>query len=361
MKIWVTGTRGIPDIIGGVETHCTALLPRLVSRGHHVTVGCRRHHMTYTATDYHGVRLRTFGSVRHSSLEALLHTLRCVIAARTDNADIIHIHAIGPALVAPLARLLGMKVVVTHHGFDYERAKWGRFARFVLRAGERMAATYANHIIAVSPHIADRMREKYNGIARKISYVPNGVPSQPCSAPLTSAPYVLALGRLVEEKGFHTLIEAWHISGLAGKGIRLVIAGDSHIPTTYSQRLYALGAQHNVEMPGKVTGHPLDELLSHASLFVLPSTHEGLPIALLEAMSHSLPLLASDIPANKIPQLDRNVFFEPDNPQLLAEKLKSFFENPVSRVKYDLSPYDWEKIADTTSEIYKTVASPHTR
>ncbi|MDE6544412.1 MAG: glycosyltransferase family 4 protein [Muribaculaceae bacterium] len=361
MRIWVTGTRGIPEIIGGVETHCAALLPRLVSRGHDVTVGCRRPYMTYRSTTYRGVRLRILGTVRNSSLEAILHTFRCVVAARHDNADILHIHAIGPALAAPFARLLGMKVVVTHHGFDYERAKWGRFARFALRTGERMAATYANHIIAVSPHIADRLREKYDGIDRKISTVPNGVPPQPCSSPLTSAPYILALGRFVEEKGFHTLIEAWHLSGLATKGLRLVIAGDSDIPTPYSRRLHLLAEQHGVEMPGKVTGTPLSKLLSHASLFILPSTHEGLPIALLEAMSYSLPLLASDIPANRIPQLDGDVFFEPDNPQLLAEKLKSFFENPVSRVKYDLSPYDWDKIADATSAIYRSVASPHTR
>lgn len=355
MKIWVTGTRGIPEIIGGVETHCAALLPRLVARGHEITVGCRRPYMTYSGATYRGVRLRVFGTVRNSSLEAILHTIRCVVAARLDNTDLIHIHAIGPALAVPFARLLGMKVIVTHHGFDYERAKWGRFARFMLRIGERMAAAYANHIITVSPHIADRLREKYDGIDKKISVVPNGVPPQPASLPLTSAPYILALGRFVEEKGFHTLIEAWNLSGLASKGIRLLIAGGSDIPTPYSRRLLQLGAEHGVEMPGKLTGQPLDELLSHASLFVLPSTHEGLPIALLEAMSHSLPVLASDIPANRIPQLDDDIFFEPGNPQLLAEKLTEYVKNPVLRVKYDLSPYDWDKIADTTSAIYETL------
>ncbi len=356
MKIWVTGTRGIPGIIGGVETHCAALLPRLVSRGHEVTVGCRRPYMTYDGTSYRGVRLRTFPTIRSRSLEAILHTLRCVIAARLDNADIIHIHAIGPALAAPFARMLGMKVVVTHHGFDYERAKWGRFARFMLRTGERMAVLSANHIIAVAPHIAHRLSERYSGIDRKISSIPNGVTPRPVSPPLTSAPYVLALGRFVEEKGFHTLIEAWHLSGLSRRGIRLVIAGDSDIPTPYSRHLRQLGARHGIEMPGKLTGQPLHTLLSQASLFVLPSTHEGLPIVLLEAMSHSLPILASDIPANRIPQLDAGLFFEPDNPQLLAKKLTNFFETPLTRVTYDLSPYDWDKIADATSTLYNALS-----
>lgn len=360
MKIWVTGTRGIPGIMGGVETHCAALLPRLAARGHEITVGCRRPYMTFTGNSYRGVALRTFGVFRSRSLEAILHTLRCVFAAWRDRAEVVHIHAIGPALTAPLARILGMKVVVTHHGFDYERDKWGFFARFVLRTGERAAARFASRIIAVSPHIAARLRQKY-ALDEKIVVIPNGVEAPAVARCAASAPYILALGRFVEEKNFHTLIEAYRISGLREKGVSLVIAGDADMPSAYSRHLWKLGKNAGVSMPGFVSGEPLARLFAGASLFVIPSTHEGLPVVLLEAMSHGLPLLASDIPANHLPELSDSVFFAPGDCGGLSARLQSFFDSRVeSRVSYDMSRYDWENIADATSAVYASL-SPQTR
>lgn len=359
MKIWVTGTRGIPDVMGGVETHCAQLYPRLATRGHHITVACRRHYMPrHCATSHRGVTLYISPAPRSPHLEAIIHTIGAIIAARRHGADIVHIHAIGPALAAPLARLLGMKVVVTHHGFDYERAKWGPFARFMLRAGERMAAIFANGIIAVAPHIASRLTHTYR-LHGKLTCIPNGIPSQQNTADPADPPYILAVGRFVEEKGFHTLLEAWRLSALARAGLRLIIVGNSDTPTPYSIRLQELAKQPGVEMPGKITGSKLHDLYSRAALFVIPSTHEGLPITLLEAMSHSLPVIASDIPANRLSQLPPQAFFSPDDPNALAEKITAFFPVTTPRISYDLTPYNWDNIADAVSSLYLTL-SPHT-
>ena len=91
------------------------------------------------------------------SLEAITHSLLGVFKARGFRPDLLHIHAIGPSLVTPLARLLGMKVVVTNHGPDYERQKWGRLASAVLRLGERLGTAYANKVIAISENIRRRL------------------------------------------------------------------------------------------------------------------------------------------------------------------------------------------------------------
>ena len=357
MKIWVTGTRGIPRIMGGVETHCSNLLPRLVSRGYSITVGCRKPYMNYNGKSYHGVALKVFKPVRHPGLEAISHTLLCVLTARLDNAVAVHIHAIGPALAVPLARLLGLKVIVTHHGFDYEREKWGKFARLMLRAGEYMALRYASHIIAVSPYIADTLSRRQCQRA-DIHFLPNGIlrPSTRVKTQKTGNPYIFAAGRFVKEKGFHTLIEAYLRSGIQKRGIELIIAGDADTPTDYSRNLFLRGAAANVTMPGKISGIQMDRLMAGASLFLLPSTHEGLPIVLLEAMSHSLPVIVSDIPANHLPELPDNVFFQTGNIDELALKLKSFFNTPgPQKIHYDLSRYDWEHIADSTAEIYDSI------
>lgn len=122
MKIVVIGTRGIPDIPGGVESHCQEIYPRIVKMGHSVTVVCRSSYIPIDhPLSFNGVNLKKIFSPKLKSLEAIFHSLLAVFWAKFHGADILHVHAIGPALTIPLARLLGMKVVMTNHGPDYER------------------------------------------------------------------------------------------------------------------------------------------------------------------------------------------------------------------------------------------------
>ena len=74
----------------------------------------------------------------------------------------MHIHAIGPALLVPFARMLGMKVVFTHHGPDYDRDKWGFAAKTMLKLGERMGTMFANEVIVISEVINRLLVKKYN-------------------------------------------------------------------------------------------------------------------------------------------------------------------------------------------------------
>lgn len=129
MKIVVTGTRGIPNIMGGVETHCEELFPRIARKGFEVTVIRRKSYVRDTLSSYKGITLSDIETPRKKSLEAIVHTFRAIVRAKRLKANIVHIHAVGPALLTPLARLLGMKVVFTHHGPDYDRDKWGMAAK----------------------------------------------------------------------------------------------------------------------------------------------------------------------------------------------------------------------------------------
>ena len=134
MKIVVTGLRGIPGIQGGVESHCEALYPRIADAGHEVIVVRRKKFIAggHAVNIYKGVKIKDIDNVSSKGFEAFIHTFLAVIYAKRVGADIVHIHAIGPALMVPFARLLGMKVVMTHHGPDYDRQKWGRLAKKIL-------------------------------------------------------------------------------------------------------------------------------------------------------------------------------------------------------------------------------------
>ena len=177
MKIVVTGTRGIPNIMGGVETHCEELFPRMVRRGFDVTVIRRKSYVRDCLTEWNGVKLVDVESPKKKSFEAIIHTFRAINEAKRLGADVLHIHAIGPALLVPYAKILGLKVVFTHHGPDYDRDKWGKAAKMMLKMGERLGCMFADDVIVISDVIRNLIKEKY-GRTKRVHLIYNGV-SQP--------------------------------------------------------------------------------------------------------------------------------------------------------------------------------------
>ena len=359
MKIAVIGTRGVPGMMGGIETHCEELYPRVARRGHEIVIFRRKAYVHDGLTEYEGCRLVDIGTPRVSSLEVIVHSFKAVVAARRMRADVVHIHAIGPALVAPLARLLGMKVVLTHHGSDYERDKWKWYAKAVLKAGEWMGAKCANQLIVISQGIKSFMEQRYG--RRDCQLIYNGVPEPSfCDQPayfaelgIESGKYILGMSRLEEEKNLHHLIAACAQADM--KGCRLVIAGDTYFETKYSRRLRELAGEHGVVMTGFVKGDKLHALLTHARCFVLPSSHEGLPIALLEAMSYGLPVIVSDIAANVEMGLAADSYFPLGDVQALRRKIQDNINKEVSHEQYDLTKYGWDRIADQVSRVYQSL------
>lgn len=359
MKIVVTGTRGIPAIMGGVETHCEQLFPRIARQGFDVTVIRRENYVCDSMQEFANIKLVDIASPRIKSLEAIIHTFKAVIKAKRLHADVLHIHAIGPALLTPFARLLGLKVVFTHHGPDYDRAKWGLAARTMLRLGEAMGTLFANEVIVISHVIDDMLVRKYGRKDCHIIY--NGVPAPDIAdAPeyfaqlgIEQGKYIFAMCRFVPEKNLHHLIEAY--SRTDRKGCKLVIAGDTDFEDDYSRELKRYAREQGVVLPGFIKGRKLHALLSHARCFVLASSHEGLPIALLEAMSYGLPVLVSDIPANLEVGLDADAYFPVGDTATLQQKLQRTIDAPFVRIPYDMRKYDWDSIAECLGAVYKTM------
>lgn len=383
MKIAVLGLRGFPNVQGGVEKHCENLYPFLAERGCEVAVFARAPYVDVSVRQYEGVKIIPLPCPKNKFLEAFVHTFYGIFAAKKLNPDILHIHAIGPSLFVPLARLFGLKVVMTHHGPDYMRKKWNIFAKMILRLGESFGVRWANEVICVSESAANHIRKKYK---RDVTVIPNGVilPKLKGQTPknkdnsldilgkygLEKEKYILAVGRFVPEKGFDDLIEAfnsWELGVRSWEGkinnCKLVIAGDADHEDKYSRELKRkAGRNRNVILTGFLSGQPLGVLYSNAGLFVLPSSYEGLPIALLEAMSYGLSCIASDIPANREVELSANRFFKPRDIEALALKIKEFIEvgclneeEKQEQLRIINEKYDWVKIADKTLRVYNKI------
>lgn len=363
MKVVVTGTRGIPNIMGGVETHCEELLPRLTELGYDITVIRRRSYVREEKplTEWKGVRIIDIDAPRSKKFEAIIHTFRAINKAKSLGADLIHIHTIGPNLLAPYARLLGLKVVMTHHGPDYDRDKWGRVAKLMLKLGETLGCKFANQVIVIS-NVIKMLIAKRCGRKHDVTLIYNGV-TQPeiCSYPkyfselgIEEGKYILGMCRFVPEKNLHHLVDAFMLlknTKRISNDIRLVLAGDTDFEDEYSLALKKKARESNVVLTGFIKGKKLHSLLTNAACYCLPSSHEGLPIALLEAMSYNIPVVASDIPANMEIGLDESHYFPCGNIEKLADRLEEITIQS-QKAHYDMHLYDWDIIAKQTSEVY---------
>jgi glycosyltransferase involved in cell wall biosynthesis len=365
IKIFILGLRGVPKVQGGIETHVENLAPLLVSKSCDVTILSRQGYQPALVGDlYKGVKIKNLWSPNSRKLEAIIHPFIGVMYAAIKRPDILHIHAIGPSIMVPIARLLGLRVVMTHHGPDYDRAKWGSFAKWTLRTGERFGVKYSNKVIVISEVIQSLIQSKH-GVSSVL--IPNGVtfPEKMSTTDaleqygLNKQKYVLMVSRLVPEKNHFDLIKAFKASNL--QGWKLVLVGNSDHPDEYSSSVFesATNSSGNVVATGFLSGQPLQELLTNAGMFVLPSSHEGLPIALLEALSYGLPVIASDIPATLEVGLDSKHYYSVGNIQELVFRLEEFaaqdldVENRRKIQSWTLKKFDWDLIADETLDLYK--------
>lgn len=364
MKIFVIGTRGIPHIPGGVERHCEELYPRIVARGHQVFLCTRSPYVTHPGGEWRGVKLINCYAPRKKNLEAIVHTFNSLVKARAYCPDVVHIHGIGPSLLVPFARLMGLRVVVTNHGPDYHRKKWGKTAKAVLYLGEKLGGIFANEVIAISSVIADIVRDRCH---RESNLIYNGV-----TLPLRSrqtdflktlgvepGKYILGVARFVPEKGLHDLIKAFKMLDSKNK---LVIVGDADHETAYSKNLQKNAAEDNrIILTGYLTGEPLNQVYTHAVLFVLTSNHEGLPIVLLEAMSYGISVLVSDIPANREVGLPADRYFQCGDVYDLKKNMGLLLERGVAEEEQKIlmsmleERYNWNKIAEQTVAVYEKV------
>lgn len=262
-----------------------------------------------------------------------------------------------------IPKLFGVRVVATIHGLDWQRSKWGNFASYILKLGEKVAAKWADEIIVLSKNMQEYFAENYK---RTTVYIPNGI-SRPekygaeiirKNYNLCGDDYILFMARIVPEKGIHYLIEAFYKIKTDKK---LVIAGGSSHSTEYRDKIRAMAKKdERIILTGFVQGRELEELYSNAAVFVLPSDVEGMAISLLEAMSYGNCCLVSDIDENTEVTLDHAETFRRGDVKDLRKKLVYLLENEEKREEYKrnsqdfiCSRYSWEKVVQKTVELYE--------
>jgi glycosyltransferase involved in cell wall biosynthesis len=373
MKIAMIGQKGIPARSGGIERHVEELSAELASRGHEVLVFCRSWY-TWPIRDHRGVRCIKTRSIATKHLDAITHTFTSILRASREKVDIYHIHGVGPALLSWLPRILRprAKVIVTFHCIDRHHQKWNWIARTMLYIGERMACTMPNATITVSKTLETYCRMSYTANTK---YIPNGTqipltdadPARLAPFGLTSNNYLMMCARLVRHKGAHLLIEAYkqlcNEEPKLTKNMKLAIVGGSAFTDNYVTELREMVKDDpNIILTGNQTGETLHALFSHSYANIHPSESEGLPIAVLEAMSYGKCVLSSDIPENlELTKTHGRSFVRGDVNDLKRE-LRNLLVDPdmVAEVGREARThiakhYDWKDIAETTEYLYELV------
>lgn len=369
LRIAMLGHKRIPSREGGVEIVVSELSSRMVKAGHFVTCYNRKgHHVSGTAYDetvqneYRGVRLKSVWTLDKKGLAALTSSFSAAIRAAFGKYDVVHFHAEGPCAMLWLPKLFGKRCIATIHGLDHQRAKWGRFASWYIKTGEKCAVRFADEIIVLSENVQNYFTETYG---RRTVFIPNGV-TRPEKEPadeitrlygVKKDEYILFLGRLVPEKGVKYLIEAYKALNTDKK---LVIAGGSSDAQGYEKELRELaGDNSDIIFTGFVQGKPLCELYSNAYVYVLPSDLEGMPLSLLEAMSYGNCCLTSDIPECSTVIGQNGLTFKKGSVEDLKEKLRYICQNEaeVSEYKekaadYVCGKYSWDDVASRTLQLY---------
>ncbi len=356
--IAMIGSRGVPCVYGGIERHVTEIGSRLAHRGHAVTVFGRR---PFCESGEHlGMRVRTLPAIPTKNLETASNTLAATVASLAGGFDVVHFHGIGPSLFSWMTARRIRATVCTIHALDYRQSKWGATARGLLRRGERTAMRSADAVVAVSRLMAADLGARYG---RQVDYIPNGAAlrdappfGEAASLGLEPGKYVLTVGRFIVERGFHTLLEAW---SSVTTDHRLVIAGDARFEERYARRL-AARAGPDIIMPGYVSGRLLDELYAHCAFYVLPSTVEGLPISLIEAMAFGRPALVSDIPENLEVARDIAMTFAVGRTDDLSRALGLMLAmEPAERERRGAlgrarvaAEYTWDHVTDELERLY---------
>lgn len=367
MRIAMFGHKRIPSREGGVEIVVGELAVRMTKKGHHVVCYNRMgHHVSGYGYDselvkaYKGVTIKRVWTVQGKGLAAMTSSFFAAVLSSIGKYDVVHIHAEGPAAMCFLPKLFGKHVIVTIHGLDWQRGKWGGFAAKYIRFGEKQAVKNADEIIVLSRRVQEYFQNTYG---RKTVYIPNGI-ERPMKYDadiinnlwgLKKDSYILFLGRIVPEKGISYLLDAW--KGIATDK-KLVIAGGASDTDAYMQELMK-NVEENVVFTGFQQGRILEELYSNAYIYCLPSDLEGMPLSLLEAMSYGNCCVVSDI-AECIEVIeDHGMTFPRGDVQKLKSLLLKLLDHPDIVMKYKneasdfiCNKYNWDDVVDKTLKVY---------
>lgn len=357
MKVAMYGHKHYPTREGGVEVAVSNLAPAVADDGIDVTIISRKEPDYHPAPTDEKVKEEFAPTFRDRRLNAFVASLTGAVRAAAGPCDVVHVHAEGMAGFCWIPKLFGKKVVMTVHGVNWKYEKWTGFAKKYMRFSEKVGARFSDAIVVLTEDDKEYFHDEYG---RGAYVIPNGVNPPPVQSPeieeaklkelgLKKGGYFLFMGRISKEKHVLELLDAFRKADVKQT---LVIAGDGD--SDYGRMLAEEAKGMNVVFTGFADRELAGILYGGCRAFILPSPREGLSIGIMEAMALGIPIIASDIPANR-PLLSKygGLFgTQEELVRLISEKGKAPFERNREMSHEMMVKYSWKRVAKATEKIY---------
>lgn len=360
MKIAIMGIRGIPANYGGFETFAEQLAPRLVSKGHDVTVYGRSNNVKYNGDYYKGVRIIIFPTIAHKYLDTVAHTFLCVMHSLFVKYDVILICNSANAIFSWIPRLRGQKVLVNVDGLEWKRKKWNILGKWFYKISEWLATFLPDDIVTDAIEIKKYYLKKFN---KDSTYIPYGAPVERLNSNgtlrqfgLEKENYVLYVSRLEPENNAHLVVKAFEKVRTDKK---LVIVGDAPYNKEYIEKLKST-EDPRIIFTGYVFGKGYQELQSNAYFYIQATEVGGTHPALVEGMGFGNCVLANDVAEHREVLGDAGLYFEADHSaEDLRKKIQTLCDNPdlvlfhrKKAQKRAREKYSWDKVAQDYEKLF---------
>lgn len=349
-KIAIIGSRGYPSFYGGFETAVRELAPYLAGNNWRVVVYGRVNAIDSAApADRRVISVRTFG-IESRSLSTLTFGLTAVLHALFTKPDVALVLNVANGFWLPLLRLRRIPVVTNVDGIEWERAKWGRVAKVVFRAGAWMTAKFSNSLVSDAKEIQRRWRRDFNRDSTFIPYGGRSVGTLPVRQGLAHRGYVLLVARFVPENTVKEFFQAAH--AIASK-YPVVIVGSSGYGGDLEHEAAALSASSsNISWLGHVSDDSeLLALWQHAGVYFHGHSVGGTNPALVQAMACGCPIVARDTPYNREVLGPAGVFVDPNAVQISDAIMRSMESDNGDLsdrlMERAAEQYTWEQVCES--------------
>ncbi len=359
LRIAIMGFRGIPACYGGFETFIEELAPRLLKKGHSITVYGRSNIIDYKKKYYKGIRIVLLPTISHKYFDTVFHTFLCILHSFFRKYDVIFIVNAANSIFSILPRLAGKKVVVNVDGIERRRKKWGRAGKLWYYFGEFFSVIFPTVIVSDAKVIQEYYRKKY----KKNSFmIPYGADHDKLSSKkilkklgIEENKYFLYVSRLEPENNAHIVIKAFEQVSTENK---LIIVGGAPYADKYIKQLKKTH-DPRIIFTGFIYGKGYQELQSHAYCYVHATEVGGTHPALIEAMGFGNCVLVNGTPENIEVLEGTGLIYKKNDIEDLKEKMQYLVDNPhiieqfrkkaMGRIE---KSYSWDVITNKYDKLF---------
>lgn len=366
MRIAILGIRGLPSTYSGYETFVGELAPRLVERGHEVTIYCRKSLFEDRPAEYAGMKMQYLPSIEHKFFSTLSHSFFSIVHATFSRNDVILVVNAANGMFGFVPRLFRRPAVLNVDGMEWLRPKWNAVARWIFRNSARLGTLFYNAVVTDAEEM-HRLYAKQFGIDS--DYIAYGANIEQSTHPdvvreygLEPGNYYLIASRLVPDNNADIIVEAFVRSG---SNRMLAIAGGADykgntVEQAFIDKLKSI-ANDRVRFLGHVdSSEHVKELHCNCYGYIHGHQFGGINPSLLKALGFGNLILALNTPFNAEVLNDGQygILFEKNAEDLTekmaaidadTEKASAFRNKAPDRIR---ERFTWEHITDQYIDLF---------